>query len=433
MRTIDNMSKKTCIIVAKIKIRCLDNMNFERKKHEFSELIDLLKARIEQLDYSKDYKTDFRKEMDSDVVSVSFKEKLIVKFVFFVSEKRSNGLICLSGRITIPRKKTPNWYFERTDTIYVNEYFYCGNGLLDKALSDVFDEYFPLKQQCEIDKIIQTLKDNKITYSAVKYNSYLKKYTISINLNEILNFPQEEISEDIFIYKYMPLKTYYLMIEKASFRMNSIVSMNDKTESFFINDFIYGEVEGNKNGDDRYKTLLQNKNTLISAFSDKNNGIMWRLYADDYRGVCLGFKTKRNRVKRIIYINENNEKCLLLKDIVNSLSNDGIHIIYADFDDMKCFVKQSVYNIEDEYRILQDETNDNLEIAYYDGLLCHYKDYKYNKEKYHFDEIGIMPVSLVIGHNVPNLDVNYPLLTNLSYEVFRITDITRNRNDSLRV
>lgn len=391
-------------------------------KYDFCKLEKRVKERISKLDYSEDYSFD-SKVSEFAYLTVLFRDKVVVNFIFQVTNEIIENSRRVSGSITVKRRKKPEWFFESINTIHINEFFLCGNGSYEKPLSEVLDDYFPLKDSCKI-KIIMSVLGNRISVDPVKFDSFNKRYIISLNLNSFLNLHDEVDANDFFVYKYMSLDTYHKMLVNSSFRMNSIVSMNDSTESFFINDYVYG---AQKSDDDFNVELVKNKNTLISSFSNMKDDLnMWRLYGDKGRGICLGFSVKKNEVKKIIYVDENNEKYKLLKQIANELKDRGIRFSYDEIEKNRCYVKKALFNIENEYRLLREVADENsLKTTLYGDLLSYYKDYDYDKSRKKFGGIEISPVSLIIGDNLPNKDVNFPLLVALSHEKFGIVDITQ--------
>ena len=67
-----------------------------------------------------------------------------------------------------------------------------------------------------------------------------------------------------------------------------------------------------------------------------------------------------------------------------------------------------------------------LKIAKYGNLVSFYNDYD-------FKELGIKPSSLYIGSNLPNWDVNYPMLVDMAHRYLGITEINNSGVDKLRI
>lgn len=73
--------------------------------------------------------------------------------------------------------------------------------------------------------------------------------------------------------------------------MNSIVSMNDKTETDFLGDVIRNYKEEYEQEYDKY--LFADKEFITSFTSKIDDLDMWRLYGDNARGGMYGFRAGR--------------------------------------------------------------------------------------------------------------------------------------------
>lgn len=229
----------------------------------------------------------------------------------------------------------------------------------------------------------------------------------------------------------MPLETYHSMLQNMTFRMNSIVSMNDVSETFWMNTLPYGNEKQSK--EQIYEGVIKSKNVLISSFSDKaDDPIMWRLYGNAGNGVCLGFRIKRKDVNKVYYINNSDQTCAAFKETAKSLRGKNIEIIYEDNEDLQYRIKSTIYNIESEYRLIWKKEEQIEDIAIYNGLLSLYKDFKYDKGTGLFKDINIKLTELIIGNNIPYYESNYPLLIALSNEKFKNLVIQPSEIDSFR-
>lgn len=114
-----------------------------------------------------------------------------------------------------------------------------------------------------------------------------------------------------------------------------------------------------------YEELLS-KYRILSLTDNAKSPVMWGLYANNYNGVCIGFKTDGtfNNIKHVTYVKENEEvpECWFSDSNLLKIIRDSF---YKKF---KCWENES------EYRIIQEEK-----------YLCFDKN-----------EIEL----LVIGHNV---------------------------------
>lgn len=387
----------------------------------FNELVRVVADRVSKLDYFFEYSYD---ELDLEhskprVFTVLFRGVGIVKFAFDPTKDFNSSP---HGSITIERAGRSDKYLTCPNAkgIIVDRNLLCLDSTV-MTLEKVLDTYLPMKEVDKIALITRVLHEKEIIVDSIKLDSITKTYVVSFDLNHFLNLNKSNSIDDAIYYKYMSLDTYHKMLVKSSFRMNSIISMNDTTESFLMNDYIFGT--DNDCSVSRIRELIGNKNALISSFThEKDDANMWRLYGDNGSGLCLGFRAKKNNIKEIIYLNENEGKCRLLKETVDELRGYNIKIGYKGIDDLKYYAKKDLFNIEKEYRLLQEVSN-NCEIALYGNLLCHYRDYKFDKDTCSFEEIEISPISLIIGDNLPNKDVNVPLLISLSKDVFGIPSV----------
>jgi len=160
--------------------------------------------------------------------------------------------------------------------------------------------------------------------------------------------------------------------------------------------------------------------------------VMWRLYGDNGKGVCLGFTIARKSVAKIRYINESDKDCCALKEIARELYEKGIEISYADADSLQYYIKSTIYNIESEYRLIWDRDEGVQNVAIYDGLLALYKDFEYDKDSGAFKGINLKFTTLIIGNNIPYYESNYPLLVALSDEKYKDLRISRSEIKTFR-
>lgn len=70
--------------------------------------------------------------------------------------------------------------------------------------------------------------------------------------------------------------------------------------------------------------------------------------------------------------------------------------------------------------------DNDLKIAKYGNLISFYKDYK-------ISDLNITPTSLYIGSNLPNRDVNYPLLVDIAKRLLHVFSVNNSIVDQLRV
>lgn len=120
-----------------------------------------------------------------------------------------------------------------------------------------------------------------------------------------------------------------------------------------------------------YEELLP-KYRILSLTDNAKSPLMWGLYANNYNGVCIGFKTDSafKNIKQVTYVKENEvPECWISDPNLPKIIRDSF---YKKF---KCWENES------EYRILEEEK------------------YLYEKQYFCFDKNEIE--LLAIGHNVP--------------------------------
>lgn len=100
-----------------------------------------------------------------------------------------------------------------------------------------------------------------------------------------------------YLYRYLSTSSFQHIIEEGTITMSSIVSMNDKTECDFANNFVREGV-----GNNNFFTLPNDVvNTYISSFSTKDDNLfLWNMYASDCEGVELIFENKIEEKKDFI-------------------------------------------------------------------------------------------------------------------------------------
>jgi hypothetical protein len=150
------------------------------------------------------------------------------------------------------------------------------------------------------------------------------------------------------------------IINNRSFRMGSNIAMNDRGEIDYVDKYIdlfYKPLQSLSLGE-----LKQLNNSYISSCTSKtkeDNLTMYRLYAEDSRGVCLcfnvanGLQSKYLLIKKISYARDDGKhpELDLIKSISNILSGLGrFRFLYLDV--WKLFFKTHDYAIEDEVRLL---------------------------------------------------------------------------------
>lgn len=248
----------------------------------------------------------------------------------------------------------------------------------------------------QVEKIFgKNIQANDILFDPASQCYLFKEETEKNLLKELL--PIHDVEQDI-IAKYTTLETLVAMLQSNKIRMNSIVSMNDKTETDFLEERIKNYKEDYERDIDKY--LFADKE-FITSFTTKIDDLdMWRFYGDDAKGVCIVFSRKEKEKDRLYKINYVKQDAEILKQIdsfTNNLKTEGIKFHLWQLHKYCHFIKLSDYDTEDEYRLLEScNKPDGWFINRDNGILTPYieKELKQtgnNDFPFHIDEIIIGP------------------------------------------
>lgn len=123
-----------------------------------------------------------------------------------------------------------------------------------------------------------SIKTDNVLYDPVS-SSYILMEGIEKNLLRGL-MPVHDV-EEVKIAKYTSFDTLISILQSGKIRMNSIISMNDKSETDFLD-----EIRRNYKDDfeyNQYKFLLADKEFITSFTTRIDELDMWRLYGDNAR------------------------------------------------------------------------------------------------------------------------------------------------------
>lgn len=241
----------------------------------------------------------------------------------------------------------------------------------------------------------------------IAFDTYAGRYVIETDLESCLKVPKEE--KDIrYLYKYTSLATYCSMLNNRTFRMNSIVAMNDASETLWA-DFVTGD----EKIDDKtyYDSVVRNRNKLVTSLTPMmDNATMWRLYGNNGNGVCLAFEVPVNEVTKVLYVSDKDAGVQQLKQVRRELSEKGIKVDFQDLNRRNLYIKSSSFSVEVEYRYVHDAKDEILDVADYGSMLSPYKDFPYETDLKKFDGLPFRFIGVTIGKNIPNFRTLYPLL-----------------------
>ena len=266
------------------------------------------------------------------------------------------------GYIVNSQYDLPIWGINISYDSKIRMYNYrSGTPYTDIKKEDLLSMIFSTPSQIgEVQKmIIDNIKlffDINISLDDVCYDwskdSYFVKPEVEKQIiGSFLN--EDERDKDKDVVKYTSLQTLLATLISGKIRINSIVGMNDKTETNFMIDMIKNFREPIEEEGDEY--LLANRK-FITSFSGKKDDLnMWRLYGDNARGICMvfSFKSQQNSVlKKIQYVAEEDDIIKRLNQLMLSLKDLNINFYFYLLLNNQHFIKHKDYKDEDEYRFL---------------------------------------------------------------------------------
>ena len=212
-------------------------------------------------------------------------------------------------------------------------------------------------------------------------------------IGELLPKP---IGEDVkeFV-KYTTLDTFTKIFQYGTIRMNSVVAMNDTSETNILQDAIRNFKEPIESEADAY---IESNTRFITSFSALEDSLpMWAQYGDKGTGVCMIFERSpmfmADDLLHITYISKDDETVNNIKKLQKELKEKGVNFYFGLLDKYRNFIKYDFYKSEDEYRylVVQDKgeqwtinTDYNLVAPYIDRSLCIGTADKKYTQKYNF-------------------------------------------------
>ena len=412
-----------------------------------AEIVRLLQERLVLINVDRDkYMLDGVEDDERLAVTVTYDGIKIMTVRPFISNVVVNGQHQVHGMFSLRAVFDDYWYDnDDLDTgVFVDEYLRCQLHNESTTFEKLLDVLLPLADVGKVKRINDELVKIGFKDATVKFDTFTYKYVVE---GDIHSFLYEESNEEGVVvdirkkrfFKYMSFNTYIEMLKSKKIRLNSIMSMNDSSETFYLGDYLCKAYEDERrkvlhpksryfqDGGLRNKKVVEYKNNLIGCFSEmKDDALMWRLYGDGGKGVCLGFQIENDSLKPVLYLDEKNQKAKKLKEAASNLKNEGITLYYKDLSKYHFYTKSQQFKYEGEWRILKEAGDEELGVANYDGLVCLYKDYS-------FEELGLKPAFLYLGANLAYKDVNVPLLVDLSKRELNVQHVIMSDVESLRV
>ena len=412
-----------------------------------AEVVRLLRERLALIKVDQDkYMLDGVGNSEKQAVTLTYDGIKMMTVTPFISNVVENGKLQVRGMFSLRAVFDDYWYDnDDIDTdVFVDEYLRCQFQNESTTFDKLLDVLLPLADEAKVKRISDELEKIGFKDATVKYDTFSYKYVVE---GDIHSFLFEERNEEGVVenngkkrfFKYMSFNTYIEMLKSKKIRLNSIMSMNDSSETFYLGDFLCKAYEDERrkvlhpkskyfqNGGLRKKKVVEYKNNLIGCFSEKaDDALMWRLYGDGGKGVCMEFLIENDSLKPVLYLDEKSQKAKQLTDVASKLKNDGITLYYRDLSNYHFYTKSRHFRDEGEWRIVKEASDEELSVANYDGLVCLYRDYK-------FEELGLKPVFVYLGANLAYKDVNVPLLVDLSKRELKVRNVMMSDVESLRV
>lgn len=216
-----------------------------------------------------------------------------------------------------------------------------------------------------------------VIYELVTDCYILKEAAEKQVLKELMPEPDEETEE---IAKYTTLEGLAAILMSGKIRMNSIVSMNDKTETDFLSEHIKNYREEHEQDYDKY--LFADKEFITSFTTRIDELDIWRLYGDNGRGICMVFERKDKKndgLYKISYINPETDLAKVV-ELLDALKEKGVRFRLNLLQKYRHFLKHVDYNTEAEYRVLHhSDKTDGWFINRDNGILTPYVEFSLQK------------------------------------------------------
>ena len=411
-------------------------MDKKREKTIAERILKRVRTRLDKIEFNQEkYSCDIVQFRDSLQVQVKYDKLTFLRLEPFISRVTIGKRKAITGMFRIYAIDDMSWYQNLLTNIDidVNENLMCLNNTI--TLDSILEERLPLGNDNEKKVIEDLFHKHNLDYSKILFDTVNLRYVIQITSKIELGEPK--VGNNNQVYKYTTLATFKKILEHGTYRLNSIVSMNDTSEAFFLGDYLcdaYNDIIRSKFDDCnyldrkglRYNKLLEYKKYLIGSFTTKyDDPLMWERYGDKYQGVCIAFEYNPSIMKPITYCGKDGDYFAKLKNVAEELQKKGIHIYYDLIGEKQLYVKHWQFEGESELRLLKKYDKEDIEFDLYGNLITYYHDYQ-------FDELGLKPVGLLVGAMLPNQDVNFPLLCELAINKLGIKEILISKCNKFR-
>ncbi|MGX8689076.1 MAG: DUF2971 domain-containing protein [Bacteroidaceae bacterium] len=307
-------------------------------------------------------------------------------YTLYVYEKPFLKMVYRLGN----RSRTDEWFTEYDVPCWKFEYFQYGGICVyqrktpiekGKSFVEWMDYICKEPDDASVQRvvIIEQIKNTygfSITKEDIMYDPAASCYLLSeATERRLLGGLMPELARKTdWIAKYTTFEGLVAILESGKIRMNSIVSMNDKTETDFLKEVIRNYKEDYECDYDKY--LFADKEFITSFTTRIDDLDMWRLYGDNARGVCMVFWRNPNaddKLYKINYIDPGKEDLTKAYDLMEAMEKKGIRFRLDVMQKYRHYLKHVDYKNEDEYRLLtQSDDPDGWFINRDNGILTPY-------------------------------------------------------------
>lgn len=210
-------------------------------------------------------------------------------------------------------------------------------------------------------------------------------------------------------------------------RLNSIVSMNDRTEVDYLSEYTRNFKETVEVNDDKY--FFADKKFITSFTVSIDDLNMWRFYGDDAQGVCMVFEkvNKKSIVKKVRYIDEANEVLSKIQKLNHELAKDNIKFRFRILDNNSLFVKPRDFEIEKEHRLFISSKEPHGWYSTGNSIITPYLELNLFERNGDESDYPFVLKEIILGPEMPHRDINRCQIKNLLmsrwWDISTISDI----------
>lgn len=223
---------------------------------------------------------------------------------------------------------------------------------IEKSYQDknIRNDHEALKKK--LHEYVDSLTQDDIEYDDKNASIFLVKKPKQRDFYQLL-LPEGNIKQ---VVKFSGARSLYNMLDYHTMNMCSLICMNDPSEKNYADTYI----GINEPVDNSAKTFI----ISTCDINVENDLTMWRLYADDTKGVCTRFDISTDKIgtngfflSRVSYAAENGYHFEL--EIIKSIRKNIPNFVFNEWNIWKHFFKKNQYAIEREIRLLYFPEDDN--------------------------------------------------------------------------